>query len=54
MIRAIITKEHKTKYLKFQCQNVQYSVCLHDRGASFGQPIGVATCFRQVRFTEEN
>jgi len=34
----------------FQCKNVQHSVCLNDRGASFGQPIGVSPCFRQVGF----
>jgi hypothetical protein len=34
----------------FQCKNVQHPVCLNDRGASFGQPIGVGPCFRQVGF----
>ncbi|CAF4368894.1 unnamed protein product, partial [Adineta steineri] len=29
------------------CRNVQHSVCLHDQGASFGQPIGVSACYGQ-------
>ncbi|CAF0754632.1 unnamed protein product [Rotaria sordida] len=30
-----------------ECKNAQHSVCLNDRGASFGQPIGVSGCYRQ-------
>ncbi|CAF0779155.1 unnamed protein product [Adineta steineri] len=30
-----------------ECRNVQHSVCLHDQGASFGQPIGVSACYGQ-------
>ncbi|CAF4657193.1 unnamed protein product, partial [Rotaria sp. Silwood2] len=30
-----------------ECKNIQYSVCLNDNGASFGQPIGVAPCYGQ-------
>jgi hypothetical protein len=38
----------KQNIYRFQCQNSQHSICLNDLGASFGQAIGVATCFRQV------
>ncbi|CAF0804611.1 unnamed protein product [Adineta ricciae] len=30
-----------------ECKNIKHSVCLNDRGASFGQPIGVSGCYRQ-------
>ncbi|CAF1550902.1 unnamed protein product [Rotaria sp. Silwood1] len=30
-----------------ECKNVQHSVCLYDNGVSFGQSIGVATCYGQ-------
>jgi hypothetical protein len=26
---------------------------LHDRGAEFGQPIGVSSCYGQVEFSEK-
>ncbi|CAF0785340.1 unnamed protein product [Didymodactylos carnosus] len=33
-----------------QCKNAHNSVCLDDRGAAFGQPIGVGQCYKQMVF----
>ncbi len=47
-MKMILLEENERNLSFFQCKNVQHSVCLNDRGASFGQPIGVGACFKQV------